>query len=51
VCVVALIDEVHADLQDNVSLSREIWLMDHPDLRHLARIRAVVDWLDETFAA
>jgi DNA-binding transcriptional LysR family regulator len=27
-------------------LSREIWLLVHPDLRHLGRIRAVMDWLE-----
>ena len=26
-------------------LSRELWLMVHPDLRNLIRIRVVVDWL------
>ncbi len=26
-------------------LSREIWLMVHPDLRHLTRVRVVMDWL------
>jgi DNA-binding transcriptional LysR family regulator len=29
-------------------LSREVWLLLHPDLRDLARIRAVVDWLAVT---
>ena len=32
-------------------LSRELWLLVHPDLRHLARIRAVVAWLEATVAA
>lgn len=27
------------------ALSRELWLMVHPELRHLTRIRVVVDWL------
>ncbi|HKJ50793.1 MAG TPA: LysR family transcriptional regulator [Gammaproteobacteria bacterium] len=36
-------------LQESVCLSREVWLMIHPDLRHLARIRAVIDWLDVLF--
>jgi DNA-binding transcriptional LysR family regulator len=27
-------------------LSREIWLLVHPELRHLGRIRAVTDWLE-----
>jgi DNA-binding transcriptional LysR family regulator len=26
-------------------LSRELWLMVHPELRELTRIRVVVDWL------
>jgi DNA-binding transcriptional LysR family regulator len=38
-------------VDDCVSLSREVWLMVHPDLRHLARIRAAIDWLDEIFVA
>ncbi len=36
-------------LQESTCLSREVWLMVHPDLRHLARIRAVIDWLGELF--
>jgi DNA-binding transcriptional LysR family regulator len=28
--------------------SREIWLLTHPDQRRLARIEAVIDWLDQT---
>jgi DNA-binding transcriptional LysR family regulator len=28
-------------------LSREIWLMVHPDLRHLARVRAVISWIEQ----
>jgi hypothetical protein len=51
VYVVAHFGEVQASLRDNVSLSRDVWLMVHPDLRHLARIRAVVGWPDEIFAA
>lgn len=30
--------------------SRQIWLVAHRDLRHLARVRAVLDWLTELFA-
>ncbi len=29
-------------------LERELWLLIHPELRGLARIRAVVEWLDAT---
>jgi|HubBroStandDraft_3_1064219.scaffolds.fasta_scaffold47796_2 DNA-binding transcriptional LysR family regulator len=29
------------------ALTRELWLLVHPDLRHLARIRAVIDWIDQ----
>ena len=29
------------------ALSRELWLLVHPDLRHLTRIRVVMDWLVE----
>lgn len=31
-------------------LERELWLMIHPDLRDLVRIRAVVEWLDRLFS-
>jgi len=31
--------------------AREAWLLTHPDQRRLARVTAVLDWLDETFAA
>lgn len=30
---------------------RTIWLVVHRDLRRLARVRAALDWLEETFAA
>ncbi|HZR76957.1 LysR family transcriptional regulator [Bradyrhizobium sp.] len=29
-------------------LTRELWLLVHPDIRHLARIKAVVGWLEQT---
>lgn len=29
---------------------KTIWLVVHRDLRHIARVRAVFDWLDEVFA-
>ena len=29
-------------------MAREIWLMVHPELRDLTRIRVVMDWLEET---
>ncbi|NIE82730.1 MULTISPECIES: LysR family transcriptional regulator [unclassified Burkholderia] len=32
-------------------LSREIWILVHPDLRRLNRIRAVIDWAAETCRA
>ena len=28
-------------------LSREMWLIVHPDLRHLARVRAVIAWIEQ----
>ncbi len=31
-------------------LSREMWLIVHPDLQHLARIRAVIAWLERIFS-
>lgn len=31
--------------------NREIWLLTHPDQRRLARIEAVIDWLDATMKA
>ncbi len=42
------IGDQQADLQridSSVPISREIWLMTHPDLRQLARVKVVVDWL------
>lgn len=32
-------------------LEREVWLLVHPDVRHLPRVAAVVDWLDAIFAS
>src|SRR5262249_53047593 len=32
-------------------LSREMWLMVHPDLKHLARVRAVISWIERLMAA
>ncbi len=34
-----------------VCLSRELWLLVHPDLKDLARVRVVVDWLLGVFGA
>ncbi len=31
-------------------LSREMWLIVHPDLKRLARVRAVVEWCDRLFS-
>lgn len=31
-------------------LSRELWLIVHPDLRHLTRIKVVTDWIVATVA-
>ncbi len=36
---------------DAVPLSRELWLMVHPELRNLARIRAVMAWLTSVAAS
>ena len=33
-----------------VALSRELWLLMHPELRALARIRAVADWIPSALA-
>lgn len=30
-------------------LSREVWLLVHPDMRQLPRVQAVIDWLDGLF--
>jgi len=32
-------------------LSREMWLIVHPDLKHLARVRAVMAWIEELMSA
>jgi len=31
-------------------LTRELWLLVHPEIRNLARIKAVIDWLSETIS-
>lgn len=31
----------------NTDFARELWLLVHPDLKHLARIRVVIDWIDK----
>ena len=31
-------------------LTRELWLLVHPELSRFARIRAVIDWIDQVFA-
>lgn len=36
-------------LADEAVPSKPIWLVVHRDLRHLARVRAVLDWLSELF--
>ena len=39
-----------ADLPSLFSVPvREVWLLTHAELRHLARIRAVAEWLDRVF--
>jgi DNA-binding transcriptional LysR family regulator len=38
-------------VQTEGSPPREIWLGVHPDLRHMPRIRAVIEALDAEFAA
>ena len=37
-------------LSDRPVLRREVWLLVHPEIRHLPRISAVVDWLTARFA-
>jgi DNA-binding transcriptional LysR family regulator len=32
-------------------LHREVWLMAHPELRHLSRIRTVMTWIERTVLA
>ena len=34
-------------LDEQVTLSRELWLMIHPELRHLVRMKIVTQWLKE----
>jgi DNA-binding transcriptional LysR family regulator len=31
-------------------LEREIWTLTHPDVRHLARVSAVLDWIEATLS-
>ena len=37
-------------LSDGPVLRREVWLLVHPEIRHLPRMSAVVDWLTALFA-
>ena len=32
-------------------LERELWLLVHPELKHLARVKAVMAWIEETVAS
>jgi DNA-binding transcriptional LysR family regulator len=34
----------------SLSLSREMWLIAHPDLKQLARVRAVMAWIERLFS-
>lgn len=36
-------------MDDEIPISREIWLMTHPELQKLPRIRATIDWLVSCF--
>lgn len=36
------------DHGDTALLEREIWTLTHPDVRHLARVSAVLAWLEAT---
>jgi DNA-binding transcriptional LysR family regulator len=35
-----------ARLSGQEPVTRELWLLVHPDLKHLARIRAVIAWIE-----
>ena len=49
-CIIADRDPALTCLSDKPSeLSRELWLMVHPDLSELIRIRVVMDWLVSVF--
>ncbi|MDE1996063.1 MAG: LysR family transcriptional regulator, partial [Rhizobiaceae bacterium] len=37
------------DRGEDILPTRELWLLMHADLRHIARIRAVADWLEQLF--
>jgi len=36
-------------LNEEVAVSREVWLMTHPDLQKLPRIRAAIAWIESCF--
>ena len=36
-------------IDGETAVTREVWVMIHPDLQHLARIRVVIDWLISIF--
>lgn len=42
--------DVDVDIAACGALSREIWLLTHPDLRALSRVTIVIDWLDGIFS-
>jgi hypothetical protein len=39
------------DLDGAALPEREIWTLTHPDVRHLARVSAVLTWIEATLAS
>lgn len=48
-CIVAdqMPDLARLPNDDTAPPEREIWLLTHPDLRHLTRITVVLDWMEK----
>ncbi len=47
--VIASMDSNLIKIDTSTTISREIWLMTHPELKKLPRIRVAMDWLVEIF--
>ncbi|MGV2292488.1 LysR family transcriptional regulator [Trinickia sp. YCB016] len=42
---------VRVDFGGSALIEREIWTLTHPDVRHLARVSAVLGWIEATLAS
>jgi DNA-binding transcriptional LysR family regulator len=51
-CIVAdrISGIVRVEVDGGSLLEREIWTLTHPDVRHLARVSAVLAWIEATLS-